>query len=81
MPTAPSAEKAALIEQIKLRERQLEEERAHMTLVRKAMNYEVRKACEDQHMLRGTGASSQQEAKLVSRNRKPTGGFYIGIDG
>jgi hypothetical protein len=40
----------------------------------------VRIAMQDQHQTRGGGASSQQEAKLVSRNRKSNGGFFTGIE-
>lgn len=80
MPTS-TAEKAALVETIRLRERELEAERKTLGLLREAFSYEVKMAMRDQHQLRGSGASSQQEAKLVSRNRKPNGGFFIGIDG
>lgn len=80
MPTS-SAEKAALVETIRLRERELEAEKKTLGLLREAFSYEVKMAMRDQHQLRGGGASSQQEAKLVSRHRKPDGGFFIGING
>ena len=79
MPSSPS-ERAELLEAIALREAELQDERKHHQLVREAYSYEVRIATQDQHQTRGMGSSSQQEAKLVARHRKPNGGFYIGID-
>mmetsp|Transcript_35360 Transcript_35360/g.88407 ORF Transcript_35360/g.88407 Transcript_35360/m.88407 type:complete len:110 (-) Transcript_35360:179-508(-) len=74
-------ERAALTVTIRMREKELSEEKKRVDLLREEYSYEVRIAMQDQHQLRGGGASTSQDARLVSHHRNPIGGFFIGMDG
>ena len=74
-------ERAALTATIRMREKEVSEEKKRVDLLHGEYSYEVRIAMQDQHQLRGGGASTSQDARLVSHHRNPIGGFFIGMDG